>query len=609
VRLVAEGAVRHAILATDGAPSNAFGFHSGRVGVAYVAARTAVATQDSEFFDAAQRALEPLYGHEAEDRGVDVIGGAAGAIPVLLLLAQQLDLPRARASACALGQALVCAANRGPVGWSWRGAPTQVRDLLGLAHGASGFAHALLELALVTHEDVFLYGAMQAFAYERHFFDACEANWPDFRHHTLGTVLQEAKTKAALRERLMSREIIPAYNYRCISTWCHGAPGIGLVRARAYQSIGEATFAHEAAVAADTSLASVIATTTNHSLCHGSLGNCETLFAASRALHVRQWADAAKRFVDNVADQIGLGGAKWLSGAVGGGWDPSLMVGEAGMGLFLLRMADASVPSVLLPESASHRPWPGLEKCGQPLLGVVGANSERCCEEDIRRYFKRTIGVFRRLHRDESMVPSAKYRAAECGEPLLFALRNEILREIERESDPQALRHMRDAAQVEVVRFDEALGLSDQTVSQLTQITRLPPADINWDTSSFALTEGTKLIEGEWDWDAYLDRDCDDEPNELQVFHVVHECAGYVQARPVGPLLALILKAVEQPLTLDELIIRVRHHLDSQLHPNEPERATLDNKLLGTKVKAQLVVAYSAGLLDATPAPEVLTAF
>ena len=90
-------------------------------------------------------------------------------------------------------------------------------NLTGFSHGAAGIGYALLELYDITKELKFLMAAENAFSYENHWFNKQNNNWPDFGTHD---GIRVSKDK---NQRL-------AYSY----AWCHGAPGIGLSRIRAY---------------------------------------------------------------------------------------------------------------------------------------------------------------------------------------------------------------------------------------------------------------------------------------------------------------------------------------------------------------------------------------
>ena len=88
----------------------------------------------------------------------------------------------------------------------------------------------------------------------------------------------------------------------------------------------------------------------SYCLCHGIGGNAEALVLASSIL------DDANYLVQ--ANQAGLrgielyqrAGLNWPCGVNGGGVNPSLLLGLAGIGYFYLRLYDAGrFPTVLIP--------------------------------------------------------------------------------------------------------------------------------------------------------------------------------------------------------------------------------------------------------------------
>src|SRR5436190_20698339 len=83
----ARGGLEHALARGDHL-SSLFGFHSGRVGLAWVAVRLAGIFERPDYAGRARHLLAPLAGRETHDAGLDVIGGAAGAIPACLDLAE-----------------------------------------------------------------------------------------------------------------------------------------------------------------------------------------------------------------------------------------------------------------------------------------------------------------------------------------------------------------------------------------------------------------------------------------------------------------------------------------------------------------------------------------
>jgi lantibiotic modifying enzyme len=200
------------------------------------------------------------------------------------------------------------------IGWSIEGAIT--RPLTGFSHGTAGIAWALLELAALTGEEHFRKAALDAIAYERDLFSPEAGNWPHL-----------------------------ADNDSFWVTWCHGAPGIGLARLCSLRYLDDANTRTEIDVALQTTLAQGFGT--NHSLCHGDLGNLELILQASQTLEDRQWQVRVEQIAAGILESIDQHG--WLCGVPLQVATPDLMNGLAGIGYGLLRLAEpARVPSVLV---------------------------------------------------------------------------------------------------------------------------------------------------------------------------------------------------------------------------------------------------------------------
>jgi hypothetical protein len=95
-----------------------------------------------------------------------------------------------------------------------------------------------------------------------------------------------------------------------------------------------------------------------------------------------------ERCVVDGLDQYDDDHRRWPSGVLDSAPDPSLMLGEAGVALFLMRVAVASAPSVLLLRSHATNvlSWP-VERLG----------AERLASEEIRAAYGRTLERFVRL--------------------------------------------------------------------------------------------------------------------------------------------------------------------------------------------------------------------
>lgn len=316
-------------------PPFRIGVYSGLTGVAYALAQCAALLGEDRFRDAAARAARELMADEIHPEALDVVAGSAGAIPVLLGLSSLLGNGELPDLARRHGENLLATARRQGDACSWMTLPpdgTQTPDLTGFSHGTAGIGWGLLELAKATGEDRYGEAAEGAFRYERRFFSPQHGNWPDFRGSQ------------------------PGYSL----AWCHGAPGIALSRARAFRLTGSEEAKREAAVAINTtemgvrqSLAYGVAS--DFSLCHGLAGNAECAAVSARILGNGAGTGAERDLARFGIERYHNDRAPWPCGVPGGGENPSLMLGLAGIGHFYLRLAlPDEVPSVLMivPEEA-----------------------------------------------------------------------------------------------------------------------------------------------------------------------------------------------------------------------------------------------------------------
>jgi lantibiotic modifying enzyme len=127
--------------------------------------------------------------------------------------------------------------------------------------------------------------------------------------------------------------------------WCHGAPGIGLGRLGALAQLDDAKVREEIDIALHTTFQQGFVG--NHSLCHGALGNVELLLTAARLLNRPEDHKALEHATALIVGSIEAHG--YVSAVPLGVETPGLMVGLAGIGYELLRLAEPDkVPSVLL---------------------------------------------------------------------------------------------------------------------------------------------------------------------------------------------------------------------------------------------------------------------
>jgi hypothetical protein len=579
------GAVEFSLREGESAQDNSFGYHSGRVGIAYAAVRAGELLGRPELFARAEALLRPLVGNEARDHGMDVIAGGGGGIPALLAIAGRVDAELALGIARRLGDNLIAVASRDPEGLSWATMrSSSIRNLCGYAHGAAGMGHGLLELYAATGEGQYRYAAEQAFLYERAFFSEPNNNWPDLRHTELGEYQFEGRMDE-LRERMRSNNPLPPQPPRYMSAWCHGAPGIGFARLRAYQLLGDPLYLEEARasfLSVEHSLSDELGM--NFSLCHGRGGNAETLLEGARILGEPELLRAAREVALSGIERFENAGEPWPCGTMGGVSDPGLLLGESGIGMFLLRLARPEVPSpifITAPDaSAAQGGDAGAEGYAQLQSRVV------------EEHFGRSLRLFRALGVDtDAAVPVRPMGAAprESDAAAAFAA---LQARVEAEADAERRARLEDALLVDRTRWELALGVEDYTTEYLDALGRLPQDEVEWREGRVALSPRARVVTTRWDWDAWLEADdFATPPEEDDVYYLAQFAAGRATLRRLSPFAALILQTVREPAGVDEVIDTVAEAVNSG--DGAPERGWLEDRVV-----EQLSQAYRAGFVD-----------
>jgi lantibiotic modifying enzyme len=330
----ARGAIAQALSRADDLPPEMrHALYAGWIGIALAMLDAAALLDDRPLKREALRLVDRQLGHELDPMSLDIIGGAAGAITGLCAVDRRIGSDRFLAEACRLGEHLLKHANQTGDRWSWTTMPpmgtSPQKDLAGYSHGAAGIALALLELYVRTNDERFLQGALGGFAYERDCFSPEQQNWPDFRSFASPSPQQLGYSLA----------------------WCHGAPGIGLSRLRAFVLTGDETYKREAEAALAGTYRPLMMPShaDNYSLCHGLGGNTELFIVAADLLNDERYRGVAEAVGDRGIQAVHAQRNPWPCGVLGGGESPNLLLGTSGIGLFYLRLYDsAAVPSILL---------------------------------------------------------------------------------------------------------------------------------------------------------------------------------------------------------------------------------------------------------------------
>jgi lantibiotic modifying enzyme len=326
-------AIRHAPISGPEARSR-FGYHSGALGVAWVAHDVAARLGEPVMARESRRILRALAHRPKAPHETDLTSGSAGAIPTLVALGHE-DL------AVRLGDELVESARPSGDGVAWPsaalGGSALGRPLAGISHGASGMALGLARLFAATGDARYRETALAAFRYERAAFDPALHTWGDLR----------APPAEDGRLRVQGR-------------WCHGAPGIGMARALAAPLLKDTALLDEVRAARAASIATLRAILENPgddaTLCCGMGGVIESCWAMDDGLGIPGAAARAAAAFAHEAQLFGReaqerwpGFAGWPT-PVAIGAHPGLMQGVAGIGHLALRLhAGGGFPSALVP--------------------------------------------------------------------------------------------------------------------------------------------------------------------------------------------------------------------------------------------------------------------
>ncbi|MFF3437075.1 type 2 lanthipeptide synthetase LanM family protein [Streptosporangium sp. NPDC002721] len=316
-------------LADDPPEEGVMGAFTGLGGVAYTLTHLAALLDDPVLARPVEDLVEACAKAAGQDEALDVIVGGAGTLATMLAIHQVTGSPAAWRAAEACAERLLATAVPTGAGVAWHTPMSGERPLTGFSHGAGGIGWALRRYAEAGGDPRARDTALAAFAYESEHYRPDLRGWPDYRQGQGGDDMLHA--------------------------WCHGAPGIGLSRigGPAPEHLDRTPDQHpdrtpdqhpdrdlDRALAAEAARGPM----TNHSLCHGELGNLELL------VQLRHRPEAAELLATRTAhllDDLARRGPR--CGAPGAAPTPGLMNGLAGIGYGLLRLAlPDRVPSVLL---------------------------------------------------------------------------------------------------------------------------------------------------------------------------------------------------------------------------------------------------------------------
>jgi rhamnogalacturonyl hydrolase YesR len=374
-------------------PTEYYAFFTGRLGAAYTMVKLSELTGEESYLEKAQAIARQSIKFLDFARPLDdLINGYAGTILGLLHIHAATGDKELLPIIDKFIKTLIDRAHFGAEGLYWDRGRDQVHGLCGFSHGAAGVGFVFLELAHYFKNDAFNTIAEQAFLYETHHFDAARGNWPDFRkgYHS-------DKMYSEFRKAYLDNDIKYFTRVGDMSAWCHGAPGIGFSRLRAYQLLKDETYRKHLGQAIEKTKSTTVDADkglVSYTLCHGGGGNSMLFIDAYRALGDERYMQLAEEVAVRAVKskkEVGV----YLPGLSDAGMkeDTSLFMGNAGIAYFYLQvMHPSEVPSVLAPVvdavvkedvSLNEYEWISISKA-------------KLTEYFLMRHFPRTIDLLKK---------------------------------------------------------------------------------------------------------------------------------------------------------------------------------------------------------------------
>lgn len=498
----------------EGRQNRSSGLLGGDMGVAHLFCNLWDATGDPKFLEQADRVAMRVVS-SSKWSACELLGGVAGALLGLAHIGARKDSDWIREASERLVRILLARIRVYKHGVYWDWSPQWPVPLCGMAHGPSGIAFVLLELAKssrVHRSHTLVTLATSCFAYEDAFIDRKAGNWPDHR----------------------------SVDGEDLNAWCHGAAGIGLARL-AILDIGlkdQTPIVEMAKERCRRDLRAALAREPEElslTPCHGLTGLGELL--------IEDRAESDRALVEGIGEmalrQLAIHGSVH-SGYRGGGWrDLSYFMGTAGVGSYFLRLA--------APEQISSLLRPSLP-CNYDVAGVDGELLDECIANRL----------FPRLR--ARLLPNAQFSDHPVGtvvEDVVVASRETMVRMIDKMPIEKALR-ARDLLRLETAKYklvgltrddgpgpvDVALGGDRRVQDAEAIIERERP---------LTLERGVDVRYTQWKWSDDAWDKCFSQQRGRHVVVLVTRFGKCAEFWP-GPVGSKVLMLLRQPMSFTTLL-------------------------------------------------------
>lgn len=372
--------------------------YNGSLGTSFILAKCATLLNDQDLLhkslDIALR-INPVLNAEYMENTNDLLKGVSGILYCLTGLyhisrsAEILDLIKR----CIDHLLYDCHFTRKGIYWDRE--YNQVKGLCGMSHGVSGIATVLLEVGHYFNNETLKSIASFAFNYENSYYDQNQNNWCDLRIGAYSMDYYDYYRHSYLNDQKEN-----FYRKEYMNAWCHGAPGVGLSRSRAFELTAASVYKRDLHRAIRKCSTGSYLTHESLTLCHGLGGIIDLYLEASHVLKDKRLRLLAnKTFSDFVTFKSE---DKYKSGFDDHyEIDSSLFNGIAGIGHLCLRMhSPETVPSILTPTLKV----PGPSPQNNPLAYLTPAY---VLNHTVKKRFPKTIKLIETVNKTDN--PSVNF--------------------------------------------------------------------------------------------------------------------------------------------------------------------------------------------------------
>lgn len=393
---ICKNAMKWVIQYCDDNKLNDLSFITGRLGVSFVLVKLYEVCKENYL----EKALEIAKSYDKilinEKYACEYLSGLSG---ILLGLLHLYDATKEEWIVKKINELIISVLKNSSynnTGIHWDKNKNVIKSLTGFSHGASGIGFVFLELGNYFENSVFYYLAEQAFKYESNNYDSNAKNWKDLRK---GMYLEENEKEH--REAYLSKNYDFFLTQESMSAWCHGAPGIGLSRLRAFELLRKNIYKSELKICIENVLNnSQKIYGKSYSLCHSIGGNLDLVIEYLREFKNDKYKNKLLKIVEEIISDSEKQ-KKYTSGLAkfaGDLEDFSLFNGNSGIGYFYLRLINPDiVDSVLIPSLGKK----SLKSRAINNIILKNYNYKGVREIIISNVFHKTMLVYSKLYKDD----------------------------------------------------------------------------------------------------------------------------------------------------------------------------------------------------------------